>query len=34
MQHDVDEPLEVSPDRINPQLLGENAYVKTAVGLA
>ena len=22
------------PDRINPQLLGENAYVKTAVGLA
>ena len=34
MQHNVDEPLEVSPDRINPQLLGENAYVKTAVGLA
>src|SRR4051812_27790391 len=33
MQHDVDEPLEVAPDRINPQLLGENAYVKTAVGL-
>jgi hypothetical protein len=33
MQHDVDEPLEINPDRINPQLLGENAYVKTAVGL-
>jgi hypothetical protein len=34
MQHDFDEPLEVPPDRINPQLLGENAYVKTAVGLS
>jgi Peptidase family M1 domain len=34
MSHNVDEPLEVQPDRINPQLLGENAYVKTAVGLA
>jgi hypothetical protein len=34
MQHNVDEPLEVQPDRINPNLLGENAYVKTAVGLA
>jgi len=34
MQHNVDEPLEVQPDRIEPQLLGENAYVKTAVGLA
>jgi hypothetical protein len=34
MAHDVDEPLEVPPDRINPRLLGENAYVKTAVGLA
>ena len=34
MQHNADEPLEVSPDRINPQLLGENAYVKTAVALA
>jgi hypothetical protein len=33
MQHNADEPLEVNPDRINPQLLGENAYVKTAVGL-
>jgi hypothetical protein len=34
MSHDVDEPLEIAPDRINPGLLGENAYVKTAVGLA
>ena len=34
MQHNYDEPLEAQPDRINPQLLGENAYVKTAVGLA
>ncbi len=33
MQHNVDEPLEINPDRINPGLLGENAYVKTAVGL-
>jgi hypothetical protein len=33
MQHDVDEPLEINPDRINPQLLGENAYVKTSVAL-
>jgi hypothetical protein len=34
MQHDADEPLEINPDRINPRVLGENAYVKTAVGLA
>jgi hypothetical protein len=34
MQHNVDEPLEINPDRIDPRLLGENAYVKTAVGLA
>jgi hypothetical protein len=34
MQHNVDEPLEINPDRINPGLLGENAYVKTAVGLS
>ena len=34
MQHDVDVALEIPPDRINPQLLGENAYVKTAVGLS
>jgi hypothetical protein len=33
MQHNVDVPLEIQPDRIEPQLLGENAYVKTAVGL-
>lgn len=33
MRLGVDEPLEVQPDRINPQLLGENAYVKTAVAL-
>jgi hypothetical protein len=34
MEHDVDVALEIAPDRINPQLLGENAYVKTAVGLS
>lgn len=34
MRRNLDEPLEVAPDRINPGLLGENAYVKTAVGLA
>jgi hypothetical protein len=34
MARGYDEPLEVNPDRINPALLGENAYVKTAVGLA
>jgi hypothetical protein len=34
MQIGVDAPLEINPDRINPQVLGENAYVKTAVGLA
>jgi hypothetical protein len=34
MQHNLDIPLEVQPDRIEPMLLGENAYVKTAVGLA
>ena len=34
MQHNADEPLEINPDRINPGVLGENAYVKTAVGLA
>ena len=33
MSHGVDEPLEINPDRINPQVLGENAYVKTSVGL-
>ncbi len=30
----VDLPLEVMPDRIPPDFLGENAYVKTAVGLS
>jgi hypothetical protein len=34
MQLGVDVALEIAPDRINPQVLGENAYVKTAVGLA
>ena len=33
MKRGVDEPLEINPDRIDPGLLGENAYVKTAVGL-
>lgn len=33
MQAGADRPLEIPPDRINPRLLGENAYVKTAVGL-
>lgn len=33
MAHDADEPLEINPDRISPQVLGENAYVKTSVGL-
>ncbi len=34
MQLGYDQPIEIPADRINPQLLGENAYVKTAVGLA
>jgi hypothetical protein len=34
MRRNLDEALEISPDRIAPNLLGENAYVKTAVGLA
>ena len=33
MRRGYDQPLEVQPDRINPDLLGENAYVKTAVAL-
>ncbi|HEX7018754.1 MAG TPA: M1 family metallopeptidase [Gemmatimonadaceae bacterium] len=33
MAHDVDQPLEINPDRIDPRLLGENAYVKTSVAL-
>jgi aminopeptidase N len=32
-QFGADRPLEINPDRISPALLGENAYVKTAVGL-
>jgi hypothetical protein len=34
MRRGWDEPLEINPDRIRPEFLGENAYVKTAVGLA
>jgi hypothetical protein len=34
MSRGFDQPLEINPDRINPGILGENAYVKTAVGLA
>jgi len=33
MKNSIDQPLEINPDRIAPELLGENAYVKTAVGL-
>jgi hypothetical protein len=34
MNRGLDEPIKINPDRINPQVLGENAYVKPAVGLA
>src|SRR5205814_4395940 len=34
MAGNIDQPLEINPDRINPNILGENAYVKTAVGLS
>jgi Peptidase family M1 domain len=34
MKAGFDQPLEVAADRIDPQILGENAYVKTAVGLS
>ena len=34
MVRNMDQPIDVNPDRINPQFLGENAYVKPAVGLA
>jgi hypothetical protein len=34
MTHNADQPVDINPDRINPQFLGENAYVKPAVGLA
>ncbi len=33
MQRNLDEPIDVGPDRINPQLLGIAAYVKPSVGL-
>jgi hypothetical protein len=33
MKQNVDGPIEVNPDRINPQLLGLEAYVKPSVGL-
>ena len=33
MKKDVDGPIEVNPDRINPGLLGLEAYVKPSVGL-
>jgi hypothetical protein len=32
-QRDLDGPIDVMPDRINPQLLGVTAYVKPSVGL-
>ena len=34
MKANFDQPLEINPDRINQNILGENAYVKTAVGLS
>jgi hypothetical protein len=34
MKAGLDQPLEIGADRIAPQILGENAYVKTAVGLS
>jgi hypothetical protein len=33
MKADADQPVEINPDRINPQLLGLSAYVKPSVGL-
>jgi len=33
MKQNVDGPIEVNPDRINPALLGLEAYVKPSVGL-
>jgi hypothetical protein len=33
MKQNVDGPIEMNPDRINPQLLGLEAYVKPSVGL-
>lgn len=34
MKQAMDEPIDINPDRINPGILGENAYVKPAIGLA
>ena len=34
MRRGLDEPVKINPDRIDPRILGENAYVKPAVGLA
>ena len=33
MQHDVDVPMDINPDRIDPRMLGLAAYVKPSVGL-
>jgi hypothetical protein len=33
MQRNLDQPIDINPDRINPQLLGIAAYVKPSVGL-
>jgi hypothetical protein len=34
MSRNFDPPIDINPDRINPNFLGVNAYVKPAVGLA
>jgi hypothetical protein len=34
MARNLDEPIKINPDRINPRILGQNAYVKPAIGLA
>lgn len=33
MTQGIDKPVNIGPDRIDPRLLGENAYVKPSVGL-
>ncbi|MEO7455641.1 MAG: M1 family metallopeptidase [Gemmatimonadaceae bacterium] len=33
MKANADQPIDITPDRINPQLLGVSAYVKPSVGL-
>jgi hypothetical protein len=33
MKANADQPIDINPDRINPQLLGISAYVKPSVGL-